>query len=265
MGALRSCGWPALVTLCTLSFVGCADPLRPSGPPAGSGDSRPYYPLAVGNRWVYARRYCVTVDSLGLRSSRVYPQVLEVQIQSDGAFSRGQTYAAEGSRVGDAGFMPRTWHVNLLRQDSKGLYQMVPTVYLGEADRQPAGPTDGPGIDATRLVFPLRVGAEWVNQNGLHARVEGMTPVSVPAGYFTTWRVALELSSPSGKTFGHEWYGDVGVVKSESHWEYQDALRDSAGAQVGMKTVSIADAYALQSIELVGPPGRLLPVVMAWR
>src|SRR5881397_3058596 len=95
MAAEKHCGRPALVILCALALSGCTDPLGIAGPSRGQQDVRPYYPLAVGNRWVYIGHYSVTVDSLGLRSTRAYQRTLEIEVQADGVHSLGQTYALE--------------------------------------------------------------------------------------------------------------------------------------------------------------------------
>jgi len=263
MSAFRRFKWRAAAILCVLSLSGCADSLSPTG---GSGDGRASYPLTVGNRWVYAGRASVTVDSLGSQSSRVDAPLLEVQILSDSAYSLGQYYAREGSRSGSAEYMPRTWYVNLVRQDSEGLYQMIPAGYLRSTDRQAASAAGGAGLDATRLVFPLHLGSSWVNQNGLDARVEGMDYVSVPAGRFVARRIGLRHSSSDptvGTVVEHDWYGDVGLVKYTFHWEHQAELRDSTGAQVGVKTITYDAVHALQSFVLVGSPGNLVPLAPA--
>src|SRR5262245_34791706 len=259
MSALGSCERLAVAVVCALSLAGCADSLSPTG---GSGDSGSYYPLAVGNEWVYAGHSSYTVDSAGFRSTRVVPTVLEVEMLPDSVLSMGQCYAREGGRSGTAEFMTQPYQVNLIRQDSKGLYQLIPLGYLGADFRRGASTTDGPGNDGTRLPYPLRVGATWVNQYGLDARVEAVEFVSVPAGHFAAWRVALAFS---GTVLERDWYSDVGLVKYRFHSESDVAVRDSAGVAVGMKRVTADFAYDLKSFTIVGPPGRLLRGVLPRR
>src|SRR5881628_896939 len=100
MAAVKHCGRPALTILFALALFGCGDLLDPVEPSLGHKGDRPYYPLAVGNHWVYSGRYSVTVDSLGSRSTRAYQRTLELEVQADGVRSVGQTWAREASRVG---------------------------------------------------------------------------------------------------------------------------------------------------------------------
>src|SRR5262249_14348387 len=83
--------------------------------------------------------------------------------------------------------------------------------------------------------------------------------------HFAAWRIALGHSSPYGKVVVRDWYGDVGLVKSTLHLETQGEVRDSAGAVVGQKYVIEDYVYVLKSFVLEGPPGRLLPAVVALR
>ena len=223
--ALKICRWPALAMLCSLALVGCGESMSPAAPATNLKDIRPYYPLAVGNHWVYCLRTTYTEDSLGTVTTRVFPALLEVEMQSEGAVSLGRTYVREASRVGVGGQTPRgDWHINLVRQDSKGLYEMVPAAYLAELPRPAADSTDGPGFDATRLGFPLRVGAEWESPNYGHFRAEGLEDIHVPAGHFTRCVEITEEGGEAGLHVRTVYCPDVGPAIVESRQELTLAM-----------------------------------------
>lgn len=172
--------------LCAAAIImlfGCGDN-SPSGPGFGGEDSA-YYPLAVGNQWVYHRNGSMTVSGIqtttisGMNVTDITGTVshelgFDVYVQeydtSDTLTTAGQTLVVD------------TTYTTYVRVTDQGFYSYA-TLF---------------GSDSTGFVpFPLVVGATWQFSDDppMTAEILSLTEsVSVPAGTFenclelrTTW------------------------------------------------------------------------------
>lgn len=173
------------ITLSGLMLVfGCGDSGSPSGPEQGGGDAA-YYPLAVGNQWVYDRSGQMTIAGIqmatinGMNVTDITGTVthelgFDVYVQENAIDDTtefvGETLIVDSTfttymRITDQGFYS---YVSLFGSDSVGF---VP--------------------------FPLQVGATWQFSDDppMTAEILSLTEtVTVPAGTFenclelrTTW------------------------------------------------------------------------------
>ncbi len=194
----------------------CGDGDSPSGPGQGGEDSA-YYPLSVGNQWVYDRSG--TMEVAGIQTGTLNGENIcditgevthelgfDVYVQeysiADTLESAGQTLVIDST------------YTTYMRLTDQGLYSYVSLA----------------GGDSVSFVpFPLQVGATWqFSENPpMTAEIVSLTEtVTVPAGTFEN---CLELRVwwiESGSTLENvsSFAPDVGRVKNVYTYSYQNLV-----------------------------------------
>src|SRR5689334_14423742 len=91
-----------VVMVGALAVGGCSSPVGPGGTLVRDDRPRPYYPLTLGNHWVYNARGVLNFDSSGVWTVRDQHFSVEVELR-DSVRSLDRTYLIERSRNQFAG------------------------------------------------------------------------------------------------------------------------------------------------------------------
>jgi hypothetical protein len=166
------------------------------------------FPMVPGNRWHYA----VTIRRTWLPSSELPDSVMvshEVRLR--------EIAAAESGSDGECGLElqagPRSgtsvetrWV--RYRQDRSGLYQAGPPT----SQRRECGRSDSLTQWLVLLKYPLHVGSEWQVSYNVHARVEGVDVLDLPAGRFVAYRLRVQYPWMQPGEEYLSWYGRAGLL-----------------------------------------------------
>ncbi len=202
-----------LIITMFLVVFGCGDGDTPSGPEQGGGDSA-YYPLAVGNQWVYDRAGQMTISGIQMATiNGMNVTDITGTVTHDLGFD---VFVQEHSMTDTTEFVGETLitdstFTTYMRLTDQGLYSYV---NLAQADSVGFVP------------FPLTVGATWQFSEDppMTAEILSLTAtVTVPAGSFDN---CLELRTTwieSGNTLQNDTYfaPDVGRVKNVYTQSYE--------------------------------------------
>jgi hypothetical protein len=181
----------------------------------GSEAQRSFYPLEIGNRWLYQ----------GWSSTTITPQEGE-PITKRTCWTReavlarfeilaGMTCVREERAARDESQEVHT--VRWLREDGTGLYEVG----------GPPPPRDSvtyPYPYQTRLLaFPVHRGAKWVIDKArrITAEVEAREVVETPAGRFPAWRMRVRYGGHLPDEQAFVWYGGAGYLGGRVHLQFE--------------------------------------------
>jgi hypothetical protein len=292
--------------LVPLTF-GCAAPLDPTTRPvlpvgdvsdtqpsggadraaAGAASQPGFYPLRVGNRWVY-RQTSVRriVPDVGDPPPTLMMESFHTR-EIDGVVElAGHEYLSELYRVdGDGG--PFSW-TTYLRQDAGGLYEFsairATPAAAGRATARARGrlaeraarldaivrpgaaaiagwsfpATTGP-YELLRLRYPLEPGTQWTVWSPfgppVTAEVIGGETLELPAGRLRGYRIRISADVLGPNDRYEIWYGPSGYLKTVAHYEFP--ATDLGGNIVGREIFEQEET--LQELRLPGSEVAALP------
>jgi hypothetical protein len=155
--------------------------------------ARGFYPLAVGNRWVYAgwssrTRIVAGRDTLVTRTTWTRKD----EIVGREVLAGCEYFRIETARTQDTLMLH---NVSWLRQGHEGLYSSC----------------DAPGTaqEQTVLEYPLHPGASWALSPAITERVEAREVLDTPVGRFPAWRIRWDLD---GGGVMRLWIGACGIA-----------------------------------------------------
>lgn len=194
-------------------IFGCGDSDSPSGPEQGGGDAA-YYPLAVGNQWIYDRAGQMTISGVqmatvnGMNITDITGTIthelgFDVYVQ--------ETHMTDTTEFVGETLITDSTFTTYMRITDQGLYSYVNLF----------------GADSAGFVpFPLEVGATWQFSDDppMTAEILSMTEtVNVPAGSFQNCLEVRMTWVEDGNTVQNDTYfaPNVGRVKNVYTQSYQ--------------------------------------------
>ncbi|MBT4496865.1 MAG: hypothetical protein HOC74_04050 [Gemmatimonadetes bacterium] len=253
----------------TIALWGCGDD---EDNPVGSGIAEwekadgARFPLAVGNRWVYAARSS-WIDQLNQEFSTAEETevILEITAEEEvfgqKAFRLEITHHLKSKR--DT-VRARTWFAmvgdSLIGLGSAGDIGRLEPLY-GQLFK-PVVQGESTGWGAVALVFPLKTGKSWsfLRKGGdvspLAERrkiVKGKEQISVPAGEFDTFRVVDDLKGVEGQR-GEitQWFSTAGLVKYEEDIKSYGIQTDEQGVPIeGQEQLLNQSISSMELVEVV--------------
>lgn len=204
-----------LAAITVLLIMGCGDD-NPSGPETG-GEDAAYYPLVVGNQWIYQRDGAVTISGISITTingvnvtditgTMTHESGLDVFVQET---SLTDTMETGGQSV----YLDSTF-TTYVRITDQGFYSYVSLF----------------GSDSASVVpFPLQVGAAWqlCEDPPVTAEILSLTQsVTVPAGSFENCLQLRTVWTESGNTVENitDFAPNIGRVKNQYTQTYQSVI-----------------------------------------
>jgi hypothetical protein len=197
-----------------------------------------FYPLNVGNRWIYVDRaskvWISNGDTIAVKRSESSVEVVQAGMEE----MDGRLYMREEIRDSEQPGERVRWR----REDRTGLYEFGPLAH------------DLPFGEQRLLAYPLHVGSTWMmfvaSRPTITATVEGTEVLETPAGRFVAWRIRI-----SGEIRGDQvvCYGRAGYLGQREH--DQGGRADSSGLQVFFdQTESLTSTSIQRASGPVHPP-----------
>ncbi len=181
--------------------TGGTDPAQAAALRAAAGLSpgeQGFYPLAVGNLWVYSGSSYRWVWHPGSDTSATRTTwVVRDSVVGRQVLDGHEYFRIERVEVHEAVVTPPLTYY--LRQDRTGLYERGPTIPLQ------------PGTEHLTVAYPLHARASW-RFGSSTALVEGRELVETPLGRFPAWRVRLDTDGADAGTITHMWLGACGRI-----------------------------------------------------
>ncbi len=231
-----------VVALFALIVSACARmPAEPANesPVTGGG-----FPLAVGNVWTFDATFSITrTDDSGtllepptLRTGEVNRVIIGTE-QIDGREYFTQAFAI----AVDGGQSVTEWY--RYRQDHDGFWEADVPLSV------PPGtfPDDVEIAELARVALPLEVGKSWrlFGDAGPLLTVAAKDTLVLPFAEQTAWRIEVEPQDSGGAVVSTTvWYGESGLVRSESRREFS-VLDVTSGQPFHITTLEIHELSAL--------------------
>lgn len=211
-----------------------------------AAEERPFYPLEIGNRWVYRRELWQQI----VVENEPPPDPSEATVMTERELTgfeeiAGVMYTVEEERT-SGGALPgvelRWWRH---RQDASGLYRRVmnstvppavPVAVWGEvpeflrtalADHEARVRAARAVLtsartaeEVLRIAYPLEEGAMWMTTDdatGVLATAEAMETLDLEVGRVRGWPVRFEPNGSTAEDSLKTWYGSCGVLRSLIH------------------------------------------------
>lgn len=175
--------------------------------------AREFYPLVLGNRWVYEGwSFTSEAPQVGDPVTKRGAWTREARLSRVEVLGGREIHREEGLRQ-DETLAVRT--VRWLTQDRSGLFELgVPP---------PSRDSASSGFMVRLLAYPLHARSVWVvdDVRRITARVEARELIETPAGRFPAWRIRLRHGGRLPQEEVFVWYGDVGYLGMRSHLQFE--------------------------------------------
>jgi len=171
-----------------------------------------FYPLDLGNKWLYAGESSETIVSAGSTAQKHGNWTRKTALTRMETIN-GREYVREEDELDDPSSPtggPYT-SIRRLRQDRTGLYEVG------------ISPPQAPPFSEIRLLaYPLHNGAKWVMTEYPHttATVEFLDVLHTTAGRFPAWRIRIRNGGHLPQEQSFVWYGRAGYLGMRSHLDF---------------------------------------------
>lgn len=305
-----------VLTCCAVLAAGCLRAVEPTSRSVGDArldgrgaadlagpDANGFYPLELGNRWLYSDDNLVQIIPNGGPPATPFEEQGSIAMEMACTEAVGERqYQVEHATYDAPSGSAESWV--RYRQDRTGLYELDVSTFDppacaggGTAMSRPESATAPTLVDRalaarpdyrpyrssleplerkraaldeilrgrsrlatqqalegelTRLVYPLRQGAQWAIRNdpAFTATVEGTDALDLPAGRFHGYRIRIEAPGLFGSNDRVlTWYDRNGALQLLAHFE--GPMTDADGNVTGM--VIIDETRKLEELSLVGP------------